>query len=265
MPLKWIASGLVALGIASVGIPAIGHLSDRDNEAERLVYAAALSNDQAGDLSSSYTAIIPTIDAEGEPIAPAQQAEARPTLGPKYQEFATQSEHEVQAAMDYLNRLLAEAGPPPQTAYINAVNQLHHAWQPRYGKAAADYKVFAYRIHHTEKMAQEYFEAQANLTFSIADQEKRRRAEANDFLEREAYLDWREQATTTLAQARLIKQDLDDMNVIITKQVLSANFAALYENFQAMPQSTLTLHAEIAEFQRRSDQITATFGPLSQL
>lgn len=264
MPLKWIIAALVGLGIASVAVPAATHLSTSANEAEKLVYAAELSNNQAGDLSSSYTAIIPTIDADGDPISPQQQAEIRPTLGPQYQEFASQSEHEVQAAMDYLNRLLDETGPPPQTAYINAVNRLHQAWQPRYDKAAADYKVFAYRIHHTEKMAKEYFETQASLTQAIADPEKRRRAAANDFLEREAYLDWREQATTTLAHARLIKQDLDDMNVIITKQVLSANFAALYENFQEMPRSMLTLHAEIAEFQRRSDQITATFGPLPQ-
>lgn len=261
--LKWIIGSLVGLSVASVGIPTVMHLADTDNAAEKLVHAAELSNNQAGDLGSAYTAIIPTTDAAGNPVTPQEQAEIKPTLDPRYDAYASQSEHEVQAALDYLNVLLAEAGPTPQSEYVNAVNQLQQAWQPRYEKAATDYKVFAYRVHHTEKMAQEYFEIQARLTRTINDPEKRRHAAASDLLERESYLAWREQAARTLSQARLIKRDLDDMNVVITKQVLSANFAALYENFHEMPQSMLSLHAEIAEFQRRSDRITTTFGPLA--
>ena len=259
--LKWIIGSLVGISVAAVGLPLISNLSDRDNEAEKLVHAAELSNKQAGDLNDTYTAIIPTHDAQGNPIDETAATTAEPTPDPRYDAYTSESEHEVQAALDHLNALLSETGPPPQTEYITAVQQLQQAWQPRYERAASDYKVFAYRIHHTEKMAQEYFEVQHRLTQTINDPEKRSRSAANDQLEQRAYLEWREQATRTLTHARRIKQDLDDMNVIITKQVLSSNFASLYQDFQEMPQSMLTLHAEIAEFQRQSDHITATFGP----
>ena len=258
--LRWIISVLVGISAATVAIPAVSNLTDRDNEAEKLVHAAGLSNNQAADLDHAYSAIIPANDPEGNPVPAGELKENLPTPDPRLAPYTSQAEHEVQAALDYLNSLVAETGPPPQTEYIAAVTQLRQAWQPRYEKAAADYKVFAYRIHHTEKMAQEYFEIQSRLTRSINDPEQRNRAAANDLLEREIYLDWRDQANRTLAQARLIKRDLDDMNVIVTKQVLSANFASLYRDFQEMPQSMLTLHAEIAEFRRRSDHITATFG-----
>ena len=78
--------------------------------------------------------------------------------------------------------------------------------------------------------------------------------------EREVYLNWRAQAHSTLARARLIKQDLDDLNVLITKLELSANFAALYQDFQELPTSLLTLHAEIDKFREESEMINQTFG-----
>ena len=74
------------------------------------------------------------------------------------------------------------------------------------------------------------------------------------------YLNWRAQAHSTLARARLIKQDLDDLNVVITKLELSANFAALYQDFQELPTSLLTLHAEIDRFREESEVINQTFG-----
>lgn len=262
--LKWIASTIAGLGLASVAIPAIANLADRDNPAEKLVHATGLANHQAEDLGASYAAIIPTTDPAGHPASPSATPAAQPTLDPKYDAFASPAEHEIATAMAFLDRLLSTNQPLPQNAYIAAATQLQNAWQPRYDKANRDYKVLAYRISHTEKMGSQYFETQARLTNSIIDPHQRERAAANDFHERESYLKWREQADQTLSQARLIKQDLDDMNVIITKQVLSANFTGLYHHFQKMPQSLLSLHAEIAEFQRRSDAITATFGPLSQ-
>ena len=50
------------------------------------------------------------------------------------------------------------------------------------------------------------------------------------------------------------------MNIIITKLELSANFAALYQDFQELPASMLSLHSEIGHFQQESRRISQTFG-----
>ena len=225
------------------------------NPAVRLVEAANLTNDGARQLGESYTEIVPLTDKEGNPIV---QEPGQPD--PRYERFTSPAEHEVRDAMEFLRRLQEEAGPIPQTEYLVAVQSLKAAWQPRYDKAVADYKVFADRLHTAEEMAGEYFEVQAGLTAQLVNPDQRRSAELQDFREREVYLNWRAQAHSTLARARLIKQDLDDLDVVITKLELSANFAALYQDFQELPTSLLTLHAEIDKFREESQMINQTFG-----
>ena len=253
---------IIGVGIAGVIIamaaPLVSGMINRDNEASRLVTAADRTNHQAGDLGESYTEIVPLTDEEGNPVTPDPEEQE---LDEKYEQYTSEAEHEVRDAMEFLRRLQTEAGPVPQTEYIKAVQQLKAAWQPRYDKAAADYKVFAYRIHHAEEMAQEYFEVQARLTNKIINEQQRRQAELQDYREREVYLEWRTQAHATLTSASLIKQDLDDLNVVITKLELSANFAALYQDFRELPPSLLNLHTEIDKFQEETVRIQNTFGP----
>ena len=83
--------------------------------------------------------------------------------------------------MEFLRRLQEEAGPIPQTEYLAAVQSLKAAWQPRYDKGVADYKVFADRLHTAEDMSGEYFEVQAGLTAHITSPEQRRSADLQDF------------------------------------------------------------------------------------
>ena len=161
--------------------------------------------------------------------------------------------------MEYLNRLQTEM-QPTQTEYIQAVEQLQRAWNPRYEQANDEYKRFARKIDHADAMAMEYFTVQQNLTAQIASPKDRRRAEAIDAAEREVYLDSRDQAFRTLGQAKLIMLDLHDMNLIIAKQSLSAHFAALYEDFQTIPPAITMLHEELARFREESDKIQQTFG-----
>lgn len=255
--------GLAILGIGAVGaavaIPLVAGMVSGDNQATKLVEATDRTNHQAGDLGDSYTSIVPLTDEEGNPVDEAEQLEEN-QLDEKYEEYASQAEHEVRDAMEFLHRLQTEAGPVPQTEYIAAVRELKSAWSPRYKRAADDYKVFAYRIHHAESMAREYFEFQARLTRQIVNPEQRRQAELQDYQEQEVYLQWRTQAHTTLSRATLIKQDLDDLNIVITKLELSANFAALYQDFRELPPSLLTLHAEIDKFRDETRRINQTFG-----
>ena len=291
---------MIKYGMAVVGVllvmgilwPVVsGVLGKKPNEATRLVEATERTNNKAESLNRSFTDVIPPApvretyrppasalgtqasgtQATGAQATGAQATEAAGTPSPQdpNQEgpvptptpdpYAHPSEHAVRDAMEFLNRLQTEM-EPTQTEYIQAVEQLQRAWTPRYKRANDEFKRFARRIDHSDAMAQEYFLVQQNLTVLISSPKERRRAEVIDGTEREVYLDWRDQAFKTLGQAKLIMLDLHDMNIIITKQSLSAHFAALYEEFQTIPPAITMLHEELARFREESEKIQQTFG-----
>ncbi len=272
--------GLLAAGIASIGLilwPLLSSLGNQPNAAANLVNATEKTNNQADALNDSFTDVIPPApagpgpgNASGIPLHPQddgstsadfgeEDPNAEPTPDP-YAAYAHPSEHAVRDAMEYLNTLQTELNPQP-TEYIRAVEQLQRAWEPRYEQAVQEYKRFAYRIDHADAMANEYFTIQNNLTSHITDTQERERWERIDIAERGIYMDWREQAFQTLGQARLIMDKLHNMNIVITKQRLSANFAAVYDEFQTIPPAITQLHQELERFQAESDHIQRTFGP----
>ena len=273
--------GMIIVGallvMAIVAPLAMSMMGQKPNEATRLVEATEHTNNKADNLNDSFTEIIPPAPRErGEPAMSGPGGAAGtggPAAGPKGTEqeeegeeatptpdpYAHPSEHAVRDAMEYLHRLQTEM-EPTQTEYIQAVEQLQRAWTPRYKRANDEFKRFAQRIDHADAMAQEYFKVQQNLTAQIASPKDRRRAEAIDAAEQEVYLDWRDQAFRTLGQAKMIMLDLHDMNIIITKQSLSAHFAALYEEFQTIPPEITMLHEELEQFRAESDKIQETFG-----
>ena len=265
--------GFIAMAIAAIlgiGWPIVtGVLEGGPNEATKLVEATERTNNKADNLNDSFTDIIPPAPTSPEPQpapvpadTPGSGAPGQPTPDPtpdKYAAYADPSEHAVRDAMEYLNRLQTELEPNP-TKYINAVEQLQRTWTPRYERAVQEYKRFAYRIDQADAMASEYFQVQENLTTQIVNGEDRHRAKTIDAAERDVYLDWRDQAFRTLGQAQLIMADLHDMNVIITKQSLSAHFAALYDEFHAIPPAITLLHDELNKFREESDRIQKTFG-----
>ena len=283
--------GLIAAAVMLAGVilwPAVSSaFGNKPNEATRLVEATQQTNTKADSLNDSFTDIIPPAPSSPAPAAPrpgnvystvpgaaqggglnpsgntggaedtAIQEGEQPTPTPD--PYAHASEHAVQDAMEFLHRMQTEM-EPSQTEYIQAVDQLQRAWNPRYVRAVDEFKRFAKRIDHADAMAQDYFKIQQNLTAQISSPKDRRRAEAIDAAEREVYLDWRDQAFKTLGQAKLIMLDLHDMNLIIMKQSLSAHFAALYEEFQEIPPEITMLHEELARFREESDKIQETFG-----
>ena len=276
---------MIKYGMAIVGVllvmgilwPVVsGVLGKKPNEATRLVEATERTNNKAESLNRSFTDVIPPAPVRDtyRPPSPAPGAQATEASGtsspqdpnqedpvptPTPDPYEHPSEHAVRDAMEFLNRLQTEM-EPTQTEYIQAVEQLQRAWTPRYERANDEFKRFARRIDHSDAMAQEYFQVQQDLTVQIASPKDRRRAEAIDASEREVYLDWRDQAFKTLGQAKLIMLDLHDMNIIITKQSLSAHFAALYEEFQTIPPAITMLHEELARFREESEKIQQTFG-----
>ena len=270
---------MIKYGMAVVGVllvmgilwPVVsGVLGKKPNEATRLVEATERTNNKAESLNRSFTDVIPPAPVREtyRSPSPAPGAQATEASGPNQEDpvptptpdpYEHPSEHAVRDAMEFLNRLQTEM-EPTQTEYIQAVEQLQRAWTPRYERANDEFKRFARRIDHSDAMAQEYFLVQQNLTVLISSPKDRRRAEAIDATEREVYLDWRDQAFKTLGQAKLIMLDLHDMNIIITKQSLSAHFAALYEEFQTIPPAITMLHEELARFREESEKIQQTFG-----
>ena len=286
--IKYLLMAVAAAAIFGIGWPlATAIFAGGPNEATRLVEATSRTNNKAESLNDSFTDVIPPAPRRsGQQLSMSQPArgfvtsviapsdglkpdtrdgsqnsgEPQPSPTPdKYAQYEHPSEHAVRDAIEYLNRLQADL-EPSQTEYIQAVEQLQRAWNPRYQRAVEEYKRFAYRIDHADAMAIQYFEVQEGLTGRINRPDDRRRAEKIDAAERKVYNDWRDQAFRTLGQANLIMFDLHDMNVIITKQSLSAYFAALYEDFQAIPPAITLLHEELARFRAESDKIQATFG-----
>ena len=283
---------LIAVAVAAsmaIAWPLASHVfGGGPNEATRLVEATERTNNKAEHLNNSFTDVIPPAPSAGYqpdrppvPVGPgpaptgpsgvpstgatdpaADPANPQPSPTPdKYTPYEHPSEHAVRDAIEYLNKLNSDPDiAPNRTEYIQAVEQLQHAWAPRYQRAVQEYKRFAYRIDHADGMAEEYFEIQENLTTNIRNPQDRRRSQQIDAAEREVYLDWRDQAFRTLGQAQAIMSDLHDMNIIITKQSLSAHFAALYEDFHTIPPAISMLHEELARFREESDRIQLTFG-----
>ena len=111
-----------------------------------------------------------------------------------------------------------------------------------------------------ERMAERYFQAQEDLTTLLHSDEERRRAEASDAAQRQTYLTWQWQSDKTLEQAHQVMLELDDMNIIITKQMLSAHFESLYQGILTMPVEMEKLHQELEHFRAQSRKIHQDFG-----
>ena len=293
-----LALGIILLGFA-IWPMATSAMGDRPNEATRLVESTERTSSNAESLNSAFSDVIPPSNG-GRNVPPPSQYPAPPqpyrqpgeygeggygqgygdgghgpaagmgpegnvqagqglTPTPTPDPYAHSSEHAVQEAMEFLNRMQTEF-EVPQTEYVLAVNQLKAAWAPRYQSAVAEYKLFAKRIDHADRMANEYFNVQRSLTAQYTNPAKRRKAELNDLQEYEVYRDWRDQAHKTQSQAYFIMTKLHDMNLDIAKLQLSSHFAAIYQDFQTMPPEITMLHEELAEFQRESDNIRTRFG-----
>ena len=266
---------LVAAMVAIIGVAwplgSAVFTDGSDNEATRLVEAADRTQSKAATLSESYSEVIPppvslfsalagggSGETETDDKPETDGGEDEPTPTPEA--TLTPAEHAVKDAMELLNRAQQEL-EPGSTEYIRAVNQLKSVWDPRYAKAAEEFKRFKYRVEYAEAMGADYLETQETLTRNINNPEVRARMEQVDALERQQLVKWMGQAREVLAQAQAIKTNLDDMNIRITKLELSATFASVYEGFHRMPVALTALNDELATFERETDRIYEVFGP----
>ena len=233
------------------------------NEATRLVDAAERTQNKSQALSRSYNNIIPPHDPlsalRGGPGAtPSGDADsdAEPTPAPTL----TPSEHAVKDAMEFLNRAQQEL-EPGSTEYLQAVNQLKAAWDPRYAHAVDEFRRFKRRVEYAGEMSADYIEIQQRLTSNISNREVRERLQEVDAREQALIVEWMAQASGVLAQAEAIKINLDDMNIRITKLELSATFASVYEGFHKIPLALTQLNGDLARFELETERIYQVFGP----
>ena len=156
--------------------------------------------------------------------------------------------------------LLSEATDIEQSAFVGAVNDLKAEWSPRYRNAIADYEKLTHRVRRVEKTAQKYFELQRELTGRINDPNLRVTAAQNDAEEYDQFEIWRVASNAMLNQLDETVKDLHDMNVVVEKLNLSANFSVVYDGFESLTLSISQLHEDLDRFREKSDHIARTFG-----
>lgn len=246
--LRYLTIPAVGAIIAAAAVPAAQAINLGDQPGVRLVQATQRSEVKADALSATLDNFIP-----GAP-APRQESKTDQTLA---------------KAMALLARLDQIGGDcPPErpdcpvrvrTQQQSAIADLRSAWQPRYDRALDEFERFEERITRCRGIADEYFAIQRELTARLAPDDRRLYAEY-DAAEFERYRQWQDQADRTLRQAEDIMADLHNLNIIITKLELSAEFSALYASFVTLPAELTQLHRELDQFRQQSDLIQSTFG-----
>ena len=262
------AVAVVAVVIGSLTIPVFAEQWRGDHdEGSNLAEATGATLRKADDLGTSFGSLIPAraeaAGNEGRDSDSNGNAQTVPDV-PDFSDPSMSSDsdvdHDVAAALEALASVDTGRDTSTTDARIAAIENLRDLWAPRYHQAQEEHRRLDYRIEHAERAAKLYFKAQGELTRQIKNPEDRARAIASDREEQEVYRRWRDQAHRTRSQSDQILDQLDDMDIIITKQLLSANFAAVYHDFLELPIAIRDLHRDLEQFRARSEEIGAVFA-----
>ena len=257
------AVAVLAVVIGSVALPAFaGQWSQSRGEGKALSEATGATMRQAGDVGKSFGSLIPAsaeAAAKEDSDASAQDGPEPPEISEHSAEAGDDVQHEVAAALAALAAVDTGRGDVATDERVAAIENLRDIWSPRYRQAEGEHRRLAYRIEHADRAATQYFSVQTELTGYLKNLEERRQAEASDRVEMEVYQQWSAQANRTLNQADRIMDDLHDMDIRITKQLLSASFASVYQDFLELPIAIRDLHRDLEQFRIRSEDIGATF------
>ena len=262
------AVAVVAVVIGSLAIPVFAEQWRGDHdEGSNLAEATSATLRKADDLGASFGSLIPARaeaaadrGRDGDIDGRAEPEPEHPVFSDPSVSSANDIEHDVAAALEALASVDTGRDESATDQRITAIESLRDLWTPRYHQAQQEHLRLDYRIEHAERAARLYFKAQGKLTRQIKNPEDRARATASDREELEVYHRWRNQARRTRTQADLIMDELHDMDIIITKQLLSANFAAVYHDFLELPIAISDLHRDLEQFRARSEEIGAVFA-----
>lgn len=261
------AVAVVAVVIGSLAVPVFAEQWRGDHdEGSNLAQATGATLRKADDLGTSFGSLIPAraeaatdVDADGDSSG-AQLVPEPPAFSDPAASSGGDVDHDVAVALEALASVDTDRDTSTTDARIAAIENLRDLWTPRYHQAREEHRRLDYRIEHAERAAKLYFKAQGELTRQIKNPEDRARAIRSDREEREVYNRWRDQAHRTKSQADRIMDELHDMDIFVTKQLLSANFAAVYYDYIELPIALRDLHGDLEQFRARSEEIGAVFA-----
>ena len=255
---------VAAVVLGSVALPVVAdQWSDNRDEGKDLAAATGATMRQASDVSNSFGSLIPAraeAAAEEDDDDLTQAGPESPDASNDRVGSGHDVQHAVAAALEALASLDTGKNDVSANARIVAIENLREIWSPRYLRAEEEHRRLALRVEHAERAAELYFSAQSELTGYINSPEERSRAERSDLAERAVYRRWRDQAYRTLGRADLLMSELHDLDVLIAKGLLSANFASVYRDFLELPLAIRDLHRDLQQFRAQSEEIGAAFA-----
>lgn len=187
----------------------------------------------------------------------ASKKEPDPTEAP-YNNRLNPADVAARAAVDESRQRRAQLDAG-ESEYATAVQTFYDEWSSRYQNAAEEHRRFRWRLQQADRTASQYFHTQADLTRRMPNAERRGYYVIKDQEEQELYREWQLQAHEILGQSNSIMLELRQLNLEITKQTLSADFATLYQEFHQIPTAITTLHSELDLFRQRSQQLENQF------
>ena len=138
---------------------------------------------------------------------------------------------------------------------ITDIGTLIDEWKPRYSSALAAYNRFDASIESATERADEYFEAQAELTERYNSRARREEARARDQAEFARFVEWRNSANQKLQLATAIMRRMEDMDIDLEKSRLSSELSNEFSQFSSIPAEILALSNELAGFQIASQNV----------
>ncbi len=224
-----------------------------------LATATELVSAQVGDVADSLGDVSPVKTAETSSPVDLLDFASDPTSERTIEKVEVYERTPVGMALARLASLDSPGRRDPE-AFITAVNDLQSEWDPRYETAKSDHGRLLNRIATVEATASQYFLRQGELTATIHDPDLRADAAVGDAEEYRIYEEWLSASRDLKERVDEIVLDLDDMDVIIKKLNLSANFSALHTNFEALTLSITGLHRDLEGFRLKSEEIARTFS-----
>ena len=230
-----------------------------DGQASSVAPRSSVLSDSDGEVNPAPGAPSqPGLEDDSQTDSPEVEAEPAPTPD-RYPAYNNPVDRSASEAAAFSDRMVDEL-EIQETEYTRAVQQFYDGWSTRYNLAIDAHKRFRWRVNRVETIAAEYFQHQTNLTNLMPNPERREVFRLRDQQEKDLYRQWQFQANDILSQSNMIMAELRQLNLEITKMRLSANFVALHQEFQTIPQAVTQLHDDLDIFRARSEQLQQNFN-----
>ena len=189
-----------------------------DNPGFRVAEASSNASAHAGKLIRVFDSVNPH-SVPVNPPGPGSDAAPNPAgdVGANIPEIVSPADTAVKDAYNWMVYYANQSAVDSQHKYIEAASALKNEWEPRYNAARQEYNKLNHQVEFSKKTADEYFAIQRGLTDEIQDAEVQSQLRESDRLESDVYDRWAEQADKTVLME--IMQDLEDMDVIMQKQI----------------------------------------------